>query len=467
MLDAIIHCHAYRTKADPLKDANLMILHPKQTILRAIQRAGYIVQKLPEYRANEQKAKEVQEAFVAAHVELVARRQQAEQDAGKLRRAVEEITGLRNQTTNVEARNAELRQQIAASYSQIDALQGQLTASRSEIDALQGQLTASGLAVDELQHQLRQARGQEREFHNRLVEALDEIRRLKIRVEELPEIDYQILMREQHERAAFQDTDAGFMPIFERVKGFSMTSIERLYAMYKATEYVCRAGIPGSIVESGVWRGGSMMMAALTLQALGDCSRQLILFDTFEGLPKPNDTEDVDLWGHSAYDEWTRHRFTDESSDWAAASLEEVRANLLSTGYPSEKLIFIKGMVQNTLLGTRLGNIALLRLDTDWYESTVCELQYLYPLLSENGVLIIDDYGHLRGQKKAVDEYFANRHEFLLLHRIDYSGRVTVKSSPARERGRTSRDAARVDALLDTRTRNGREDRRTLRQGGA
>ena len=303
-----------------------MILHPKQTILRAIQRAGYIVQKLPEYRANEQKAKEVQEAFGAAHVELVARRQQTEQDAGKLRRAVEEITGLRNQTTNVEARNAELRQQIAASYSQIDALQGQLTASRSEIDALRGQLTASrseidalqgqlsasGLAVDALQHQLRQARGQEREFHNRLVEALDEIRRLKIRVEELPEIDYQVLMREQQERAAFQDTDAGFMPIFERVKGFSMTSVERLYAMYKATEYVCRAGIPGSIVESGVWRGGSMMMAALTLQALGDRSRQLILFDTFEGLPKPNETEDVDLWGHSAYNEWTRHRFSDE-----------------------------------------------------------------------------------------------------------------------------------------------------------
>jgi O-methyltransferase len=411
-----------------------MILHPKQTILRAIQRAGYIVQKLPEYRANEQKAKEVQEALVAAHVELVARRQQAEQDAGKLRRAVEEITGLSNQTTNVEARNAELRQQIEASHSQIDALQGQLA--------------ASGLAVDELQHQLRQ----EREVHNRLAEALDEIRRLKIRVEELPEIDYQVLMREQHERAAFQDTDAGFMAIFERVKGFSMTSIERLYAMYKATEYVCRAGIPGSIVESGVWRGGSMMIAALTLQALGDCSRQLILFDTFEGLPKPNETEDVDLWGHSAYNEWTRHRFTDESSDWAAASLEEVRANLLSTGYPSENLTLIKGMVQNTLLETRLGKIALLRLDTDWYESTVCELQYLYPLLSENGVLIIDDYGHLRGQKKAVDEYFANRHEFLLLHRIDYSGRVAVKSSPARERGRTRQNAAQVDVLQDTRT---------------
>jgi hypothetical protein len=149
-------------------------------------------------------------------------------------------------------------------------------------------------------------------------------------------------MREQHERAAFQDADPEFMGLFETVKSFSMTSIERLYAVYKSIEYLCHAGIPGSIVECGVWRGGSMMMAALTLLKLGDTSRQLLLFDTYEGLPKPSEAEDIDLWGHSAYNEWTRHRFTDESSDWAAASLQEVQANLLSTGYPRGKLTFIK-----------------------------------------------------------------------------------------------------------------------------
>jgi hypothetical protein len=285
-----------------------------------------------------------------------------------------------------------------------------------------------------LERELEQARAQawepfeeSRRLESRLAEALDENRRLKIRLEEAPEIDYQVLMKQQDENAKFRDTDAPFMALYERVKQFSMTSLERLYAMYKATEYVYKAGIPGSIVECGVWRGGSMMMAALTLQALGDTSRRLLLFDTFEGLPKPNPAEDIDLWGHSAYNEWTRHRLTDESSDWARASIEEVRENLASTGYPPEKLVFIKGMVQNTLPRTSPETVALLRLDTDWYESTVCELSHLYPHLSDGGVLIVDDYGHMRGQRKAVDEYFSSYNEVALLNRVDYSGRVAIK----------------------------------------
>jgi O-methyltransferase len=296
-----------------------------------------------------------------------------------------------------------------------------------ELEAARAETWELKVLAAELQNQLDHIRQQRTEQNDLLSHSLDEIRRLKIRVEEVPQIDYQVLMREQHERAAFQDADPVFATLYERVKDFSMTSIERLYAMYKATEYVCRAGVPGSIVECGVWRGGSMMMAALTLQALGDISRELYLFDTYEGLPKPNETEDIDLWGHSAYNEWTRHRRTDESSDWALASLEEVRANLASTGYPSEKLFLVKGMVQKTLPTATLDRIALLRLDTDWYESTVCELENLCPLLTHNGVLIIDDYGHMRGQRKAVDEYFVRNGPFMLLNRVDYSGRIGVK----------------------------------------
>ena len=77
------------------------------------------------------------------------------------------------------------------------------------------------------------------------------------------------MMLDQNKRAAFQDADPAFMELYEKVKGFSMTSIERLYSVYKATEYICSAGIPGSIVECAVWRGGSMMMAALALQTVG------------------------------------------------------------------------------------------------------------------------------------------------------------------------------------------------------
>ena len=291
-------------------------------------------------------------------------------------------------------------------------------------------LETNGRELERARAQAWETLEESRRLESRLAEALDEIRRLKIRLEEAPQIDYQVLMKQQDENAKFRDTDAPFMALYERVKQFSMTSLERLYAMYRATEYICKAGIPGSIVECGVWRGGSMMMAALTLQALGDTSRRLLLFDTFEGLPKPNQTEDVDLWGHSAYNEWTRHRLTDESSDWAHASIEEVRENLASTGYPPEKIVFIKGMVQNTLPRTSPETIALLRLDTDWYESTVCELNHLYPHLSVGGVLIVDDYGHMRGQRKAVDEYFSSHNVVVLLNRVDYSGRVAIKLPP-------------------------------------
>src|SRR5262245_36086060 len=118
-----------------------------------------------------------------------------------------------------------------------------------------------------LERELERARAQawepfeeSRRLESRLAEALDENRRLKIHLEEAPQIDYQVLMKQQDENAKFCDTDAPFMALYERVKQFSMTSLERLYAMYKTTEYVSKAGIAGSIVQCGVLRWGSMMM---------------------------------------------------------------------------------------------------------------------------------------------------------------------------------------------------------------
>lgn len=381
----------------------------KQRILRLVERAGYVVTKIPDQHAAELRFAELVDAYDrACAAELETARTLAEADRefrlGRERDA-RELESARGETWAFRSAARDLQQQLA----QV----------REEQHA----------ARNDLQRQLDLVRQERQELHDRLAQTLDDNRRLKIRVEEAPEIDYQVLMRQQHEAAAFRDADPRFMELYERVKTFSMTSIERLYAMYKATEYICNAGVPGSVVEAGVWRGGSMMMAALTLQACGDIGRDLYLLDTFEGLPRPNASEDVDLWGHSAYNEWTRHRLTDESSDWAAASLDEVRANLASTGYPSERLVFIKGMVQKTLPTARVDRIALLRLDTDWYESTVCELDNLYPHVTENGVLIVDDYGHMRGQRKAVDEYFSRNPPAILLNRIDYSGRIGVKSA--------------------------------------
>ena len=237
-------------------------------------------------------------------------------------------------------------------------------------------------------------------------------------------VDYQVLTDYVAKLRKFEDTDPEFFALYERVKPYTMTSIERLYAMHKAVEHVVRSGVQGAIVECGVWRGGSMMMAALTLAALGNTERELFLFDTFAGHPRPNPERDL----KEHYEFWLKRRRTDRSSSWAEVALEEVRSNIASTGYPLERVRLVKGIVQDTIPGAAPDAIALLRLDTDWYDSTAHEMRHLYPRLPPGGVLIVDDYGEMPGQKQAVDEFCERNGVVLLLNRIDASGRIAVKS---------------------------------------
>ncbi|WP_253712319.1 TylF/MycF/NovP-related O-methyltransferase [Bradyrhizobium sp. WD16] len=227
-----------------------------------------------------------------------------------------------------------------------------------------------------------------------------------------------------------RDMDTAFSPILELSRRFTMTSVERTYALYQSVRYIEAANIPGAIVECGVWRGGSIMVALATLKALGRTERDVYLFDTFEGLPRPDEDKDIDVLGNRAIDGWLPHARGNERSNWAYASLEDVRANIGLTGYPLDRVHFIKGMVESTLPGNAPGRIALCRLDTDWYASTRHEMIHLYPRLSVGGVLIIDDYGHFRGARQAVDEYLAETRTPLLLNRIDYSGRLAIKPQP-------------------------------------
>lgn len=206
-------------------------------------------------------------------------------------------------------------------------------------------------------------------------------------------------------------------------KPFTMTSIERMAALLNAIYYVTRNRIPGDIAECGVWRGGSMMLVALALLANRDTKRSLYLYDTFEGMSAPSEA-DKDAAGVSAAE--LLAQAPRGTGIWCDASLEDVRANLLSTGYPAEKIHLIKGKVEDTIPATLPGELAILRLDTDWYESTKHELMHLYPLLRREGVLIIDDYGDWQGARKAVDEYFQDSRIFL--HRIDRTGRMVVKT---------------------------------------
>ncbi len=185
----------------------------------------------------------------------------------------------------------------------------------------------------------------------------------------------------------------------------------------RAVEYVVAARLPGVMVECGVWKGGSMMAIAESLLACGVRDRDLYLFDTFQGMTEP--TVDDPAWTHEA---WRQH-----TGGWNVAPLKLVQANLTSTGYPSDRLHYVVGRVEDTLPDKAPATICLLRLDTDFYESTKRELSTLYPRLVSGGVLIIDDYGSFEGSRKATDEFLRAQPKQILLNRIDSDARIAIK----------------------------------------
>jgi O-methyltransferase len=221
------------------------------------------------------------------------------------------------------------------------------------------------------------------------------------------------------------DMEPEFWELHARCSAYTMTSVERMYALYEAVRHVTRSGIPGDFVECGVWRGGSSMLAALALNRAGDTGRRLYLYDTFAGMPEPGEL-DVNVLGESARPTWQSEQ-RDDVNEWCYSSLDEVRGNLLSTGFPAERVNLVEGRVEETIPATMPERIAVLRLDTDWYESTLHELEHLYPRLSPGGVLIVDDYGYWAGARAAVDRYFDSLAEPPLLNRIDYTGRIGVR----------------------------------------
>ncbi len=219
----------------------------------------------------------------------------------------------------------------------------------------------------------------------------------------------------------FDETDA---EVWRRVAPFTMTTPGKVHALTRSVEYVVSRPVKGALVECGVWRGGGMMAIALTLLRLGETDRELYLFDTFEGMTEPG-AEDVKQGGRHAAD-ILQHE-TRDSPIWAVASIDEVREAILSVGYPEERIHLVQGAVEQTLPGAAPAEVALLRLDTDWYSSTKHELVHLYPRLASGGVLIIDDYAYWRGARQAVDEYIRENELALLLVRTDHGARVAVK----------------------------------------
>jgi O-methyltransferase len=219
------------------------------------------------------------------------------------------------------------------------------------------------------------------------------------------------------------DYDDAAKEIVHAARPYTMTAQDKLFALILAARHVVRHGIPGDIVECGVWRGGSMHAAARALAAEGDTSRELHLFDTYEGMPPP--TEKDKLHDGTPAAELLAKRSRD-SAVWAVATLEDVQEGFAQVPYPSERVHFHKGLVEETIPDRAPEQIAILRLDTDWYESTRHELQHLYPRLTPGGVLLIDDYGWWKGAREAVDEFLEESGGRLLLLRMA-SGRIAVK----------------------------------------
>lgn len=222
--------------------------------------------------------------------------------------------------------------------------------------------------------------------------------------------------------------DKVFMKLYDVCKPYTMTSVERMYALYLSLNYIVDNNIDGDFVECGVWKGGSSMLIAEFLASKNIAHRKIFMYDTFEGMSAPTE-KDVDIIRETSAEKLLAQNSKEVSdSVWCYSSLDEVKRNMGLTRFNQNNIVYVKGKVEDTIPHTMPNNeLALLRLDTDWYESTKHELNHLFPLLQQKGVLIIDDFGHWDGAKKAVLEYFEKNKVQMLLNRIDYTGRIGIK----------------------------------------
>lgn len=226
--------------------------------------------------------------------------------------------------------------------------------------------------------------------------------------------------------------DVEDLDILKSVSERTMTSPIQIPNSMNAARYVARNLIPGALVECGVWRGGTCMAMASALVALDACDRDIYLFDTFAGMTGPSEMDRRLLdgipasqlgWEASESDR-ASHEFI--RSVAAYSSMADVMAGMESTGYPRERIHLVQGDILDTFSESSPDQIALLRLDTDWYESTLHELRVAWPELSAGGILIIDDYDYWEGARRATDEYFSERHFNPFLMRTD-EGRIAIK----------------------------------------
>lgn len=222
---------------------------------------------------------------------------------------------------------------------------------------------------------------------------------------------------------------------FPKVQHFSMLSYLKLATLYEQVIYLDAQAISGALVECGVWKGGSVGMMALANLRFGKERRKIHLFDAFDDICEPDPKvdgiqamEDIEqLLGEPAptYSGQLTPIKGIYDSRGGHGTIAECRSLLVyQIGYDESAIAFHKGWFQNTLPEQveQIDQIAMLRLDADWYESTKVCLEYLYDKVVPGGFVIIDDYGRYDGCKKAVDEFLEKRNIKTFLHFADYQG---------------------------------------------
>jgi hypothetical protein len=203
---------------------------------------------------------------------------------------------------------------------------------------------------------------------------------------------------------------------------YSMTNFERMWSLIQSFHHVRQESLVGDFVECGVWKGGNIILLKKLIEQF-NLKKNIYGFDTFEGMVEPS-FYDVNYNNKSAKKMFDEHK--KKGIGFAMCSLDDVKRNIKKNTKP-DNIFLIKGKVENTLKNKKKlpKKISILRLDTDFYESTKIQLEILFPRLVKGGVLIVDDYGFWKGAKKAVDEYFCDYRQFM--HYVDHSCRLLIK----------------------------------------
>jgi O-methyltransferase len=198
----------------------------------------------------------------------------------------------------------------------------------------------------------------------------------------------------------------------------TMIGFKRLDNLQFCVERVLADGVPGDLIETGVWRGGATILMRAILMANDVTDRRVWVADSFQGLPRP----DAHKFPADAGDQ--HHQFTP-----LAVSLEQVKANFQRYGLLDDQVCFLKGWFRDTLPTAPIEKLAVIRLDGDMYESTMDGLVNLYPKLSPGGYLIVDDYGAVPACKQAVHDYRGKHGINETIHTVDWTGVYWQRSS--------------------------------------